>query len=59
MKIVPPKPKKTKPMTIRISSDTIDRVTEAAKKHRVSRQQLIDKILQQAMNDPKFTVRFD
>lgn len=44
---------------LRLDPDLLDRLEELAKKHTVSRAKLIEAILKQAIDDPKFVVHLD
>jgi len=56
MKIVKEEAKKTRGVTLRISEETMRRIDEVADKNDVSRQGLIEAILEQALSDKTFVL---
>lgn len=56
MKIVKKKDKKQRTLTLRIDEDIMRHIDDLAKKNEVSRQKLVEAILEKVIADKKFTV---
>lgn len=56
MKVIKEK-KQYKAVTLRISEETMERIDEIAEKNKVSRQKLVEAILEQVMANKSFVVK--
>jgi len=56
MKVVKKKEKKHRTLTLRIDENIMRQIDSLAKKNEVSRQKLVEAILEKAMADKKFVV---
>lgn len=57
MKVIKEKAKDSRTLTLRIAEGTMEKVDEIAKKNKVSRQKLIESILEQVMSDKNFVLK--
>lgn len=56
MKVVKKKDKKQRTLTLRIDENIMRQIDDLAKKNEVSRQKLVEAILEKAITDKKFIV---
>lgn len=57
MKVVKEKSNESRTVTLRIAESTMQKVDEVAKENKLSRQKLIEAILEQVLNDKKFVLK--
>lgn len=57
MKVIQEKSKEYRSVTLRISEDTMEKVDKVAEKNELSRQKLIEAILEQVMTDKNFVLK--